>query len=107
MSISSKSYIIIIDSEIIAPGHRREFVDGLNATYKSFIFHLMVTVQLPGSKRFDTQMEVHTETQNTDVSLSQEFKKHLSNKQIKPGIIDNRKHKKGQVNKIGKSDSIM
>ena len=33
----------------------------------------MVTVQLPVSKRFDTQMAVHTAPQNIDVSLSQEF----------------------------------
>ena len=33
----------------------------------------MATVQLPGSKRFDAQMTVHTETQNTDVRLALEF----------------------------------
>ena len=35
----------------------------------------MTTVQLPVSKRLDTQVEVHTETQNTDVILTQEFQK--------------------------------
>ena len=48
----------------------------MNATYKIFIFNLMDTVQLPGSKLFDTQMVVHTATQNTDVIVSQEFQKH-------------------------------
>ena len=44
-----------------------------------FVLHMMTNVQLPGSKWFDTQMAVHTETQNTDVVLAQEFQKHLSN----------------------------
>ena len=37
----------------------------------------MASAQLPGSKRFDNQIEVHTATQNTDKSLAQEFQKHL------------------------------
>ena len=41
----------------------------MNATEKSFIFQLVATFQLPGSKCFDTHMAVHTATQNTDVSL--------------------------------------
>ena len=73
MSILSQSYNIIIDRGIGAPGHGREVIYGLKATEKRFIFHLMATVQLPGSKRFDTQMVVHTVTKNTDVSLEQEF----------------------------------
>ena len=40
---------------------------------------MMATVQLTGSKWFDNQIEVHIETQNTDVSLAKEFKKYLSN----------------------------
>ena len=36
---------------------------------------MMATVQLPGSERFDIQMAVHTATQNSDVSLAQEFQK--------------------------------
>ena len=53
-----------------APGQCREVTDGLNATYKRFIFYLKANVQLPGSGWFDTQMEFHTATQNTDVSLA-------------------------------------
>ena len=62
---------MIIDSDISAPEPRAEVVDGMNATAEKFIFHLMATVQLPGGKRFYTQMSVHTATQNTDVSLAQ------------------------------------
>ena len=49
----------MINCRISAPGHGREVADVLNATEKRFIFHLMATVKLPGSKRFDTQMAVH------------------------------------------------
>ena len=41
---------MIIDRGISVPGHLIEVVDGLNATEKGFIFHLMVPVQLPGTK---------------------------------------------------------
>ena len=62
---------------------------------------MVATVQLPGSKCFDTQITVHTVTQNTDVSLAQGFQKHLSNESRKHGIIDHGKHKRCQVNKSG------
>ena len=54
----------------------------------------MAIVKLPGSKCFDTKMEVHTSKQKTDTSLAQEHKKHLSNESHKHGIIDNGKQKK-------------
>ena len=66
----------IIDRVISEPGHGRYVLDGMNDTYKRFIFHLMATVQLPGSRYFDTQMAVQTTTQSTDLSLTQEFQKH-------------------------------
>ena len=53
----------------------------------------MDTVQIPGSQRFNTQMVVHTATQNTDMSLSQTFQKHLPNESLKHGIIYHVKHK--------------
>ena len=94
LSILSQSYYIIIDCGISALGHGIEFIDGINNTYKGFIFHLVVTVKLPGSELFDTYMTVHTATQNSDVSLAQEFQKHLSNVSHKHDILDNVKHKK-------------
>ena len=60
----------------------------MNATNKIPTFHLTATLQLPGSKRFDTKMGFHTETQDTDVSLALEFKNNLANKSRKHGIID-------------------
>ena len=51
-SILSQLYDIIIDRGISAPVKIRYFADGLNDTDKIFIFHMMATFQLPGSKRF-------------------------------------------------------
>ena len=68
-----KILYIIVYHRISAPGNIIEVVDNLNDTEKRIIFHLMGTMKLPRSKRFDTQMPVHTATQNADVSLAQEF----------------------------------
>ena len=62
----------------------------------------MVMLQLPGSKWFDTQMAVHTATQNTDVSLALESQKHLSNASRKHYNFDNGKHKKRSRKKSDK-----
>ena len=45
---------------------------------------------------------MHTPTKNTDVSLSQEFKKHLSNELRKNGIIDYGQQKM-LIKKIGQT----
>ena len=74
-----QAFNIIIDHGISSPGHDRKVLYGLNATYKRFILHMMYNVQLPGIERFDTQMVVKTATQNSNVSLTQELQKHLSN----------------------------
>ena len=65
---------MIIDQGISAPGHRKEVVDGLNAVDKRYINQLMSKVQLPGSVRFDSNIKMHTGTENKDVSLAQKFK---------------------------------
>ena len=57
----------------------------------------MATIQLTVSKKFVTKMVMHTSTYNADVSLAQEFQKHLYNALRKHDIIDHEKWKK--VNK--------
>ena len=47
ISVLSQSHSIIIDQGISAPGYGKEVVDGLNATYKWYIYKLMSNVQLP------------------------------------------------------------
>ena len=53
MSFLSQCHSIIIDLDISAPGHGKEFVDGINVIYKRYIYQLMSNVQLTGSKTFD------------------------------------------------------
>ena len=38
----------------------------------------MSNVQLPGSNRFDSQMQVHTGNQKNDVSLAKEFQHNMT-----------------------------
>ena len=70
MSVISQTYSIIIDRWISANGHGKEVVDGINADDKRYIYQLMSKVQLPGSIRFDSQIKIHTGTENKDVSLA-------------------------------------
>ena len=90
----SKTYSIIIDRGISAPGHGKEVVDGLNAVNKRYIYQLMSKVQLPGSVKFYSQIKMHTVTENKDVSLAKEFKDHLEEDHRKNGAIDQGKPRK-------------
>ena len=69
----SQCYSIIIDQGISAPEHDKEVVDGLNAVDKRYIYQLMSNVQLPGSKIFDSQMQMHTGNQKYEVILAKDF----------------------------------
>ena len=73
MSVMSQCYSIIIDRVISAPRHGKEGVDGINDVDKQYIYQLMSTVQLPGSKIFDSQIQMHTGTPKDDLSLAKEF----------------------------------
>ena len=94
MSVMSQCYSIITYRGISAPGHGKEVVDGLNSVDKSYIYQLMYKVQVPGSVRFDSQIKVHTGTENKNVSLAQEFKDHLEEKHRQNVAIDQGKFKK-------------
>ena len=54
MSVMSQCYSIILDQGIIAPGNEKEVVYGINAVDKCYIYQFMSTVQLTGSKIFDS-----------------------------------------------------
>ena len=51
----------------------------------------MSKVQLPGSVIFDSQIKMHTGTENKDVSLAKEFKGHLEGEHRQNDGIDQRK----------------
>ena len=70
MSVLSQRHSIIFDQGISAPGHGKEVVDGLNDIYKCYMYQLMSTVQLPGSKIFERQILIHSCTQKKDFSLA-------------------------------------
>ena len=71
MSRMSKCYSVIIDGVISAPGHGKEVIYELNSIDKRYIYQLMSNVQLPGSNRFDSHMQMHTGKQTYDLSLPQ------------------------------------
>ena len=54
----------------------------------------MSNVFLPGSNRFDSQIQMQSGNQNNDVSLAKEFQKHLTKEHRKNGVIDQVKYKK-------------
>ena len=54
MSVMYQCYSVIIYRGIIAPGHGKEVVDGINYVDKRYIYQLMSTIQLPVSNRFDS-----------------------------------------------------
>ena len=62
-------------------------VDGLNTVDKRYIYQLMYKVQLPRSVRFDSQIKIHTGTENKHVSLAKEFKDHLEGEHRQNGAI--------------------
>ena len=90
----SQTHSIIIDRGISAHGHGKEVVDGLNAVDKRYIYQLISKVQLPGSVRFDSQIKMHTGTENKYVSLSKEFRDHMEEEHRQNGVIDQGKSEK-------------
>ena len=73
----SQYYSVIIFHGISSPGHGKELVYGLNSIDKRYIYQLMPNVQLTGSKIFGSQIIMHSITQNMDINIAKEFKKHL------------------------------
>ena len=71
----SQCFPIIIDRGISAPGYVKEVVDGINSIEKRYIYQILSNVQLPGLKIFDSQILMHSCTQNNDVSLAKQFQK--------------------------------
>ena len=78
MSVMSQCYSVIIDRGISAPGHGKEVVNRLNAVHMRYIYLLMSTVQLPGSKLFHSQIKMHIDNHNNDASLAKEFQHYLT-----------------------------
>ena len=61
---------------------------------KRLIFHMISTVQMPGSGHIGSQIDMYNVTENKYVILAMDFQKHLSHESRKHGTIDHGKHKK-------------
>ena len=68
MSVLSQRHSIIFDWGISASGLGKEVVGGLNSIDKRYMYQLMSTVQLLGSKTFEKQILMHSYTPKNDVS---------------------------------------
>ena len=79
----------------------------LNDVDKRYIYQLIYKVQLPGSVRFDSQIKMHTGTENNDVSLAKEFKDHLESEHRQNCAIDQGKSRKRFVKRKWTEESIM
>ena len=64
-------YSVIIDRIRSTPENGKEVVDRINDVDKRYTYQLMITVQLPGSNRFYSEMQMHTGNQKDDVSLAE------------------------------------
>ena len=60
MSVLSQRHSIIFDWGISATGHGKEVVDVINYIYKRYMYQLMSTVQLLGSKTFGKQILMYS-----------------------------------------------
>ena len=94
MSVISHCYSVMINRSIIAPGHGKEVVYGINTIDKHYIYQLMYNVQLPGSNIFYSHILMQYSTQNNDVSPAKELQKHLYKEHLKYGVIGQVKFRK-------------
>ena len=90
----SHAYNIAVGCSIGAPVHGKDVVDDLNATEKRFLSMLMTTVKIPGAVTNDSQMVMLTSRSNTDISLSREIQKHISDPTHANQFIDHEKDRK-------------
>ena len=67
---------------------KKSHMDSMLLISAIYIYQLMSTVQLPGSNRFYSQMQIHTGNQNNDVIFSKEFQHHLKKEHQKISVFD-------------------
>ena len=90
----SHAYNNIINCSVVSPGHVKDFVDYLRATYKILLTMLMITVQLPGTTTNNSYMDMHTVMSNTCISLARVFQKNISYRTCAHRFIYHRKDRK-------------
>ena len=75
------------NSGVGSPPHDQGFVDGLNATGKSFLCILITTVHMPDVEVYDIRMKMYTSTLNEKICLASEYQKLLLNPSSKNGVM--------------------
>ena len=73
MPVLSQCWSILFYLDIIAPGHGKDVVDGINDIDKCYIYQFMSNNKLPGSKTFDSQIIMNSCTENNDFSLAKQL----------------------------------
>ena len=66
----SHAHEIIIDHGVVVPGHGKYSVVGPDANDKNYLSILMTTVQITNATKKNSQMVMHTSTENVDISLA-------------------------------------
>ena len=94
MSVLSQRHSIIFDRGISAPGHGKYLVDGINVIDNLYIYQLMSTVKLPGSKIFEKQIIMHSCTQKRMPVCLKSYKNIYIMMIRKHGVIDEGKDRK-------------
>ena len=107
LSILAHVYDIIINRSAGAPCHVQDIVDVLNFTDEQFIYILMKNLQVPGSKWYEDHVTIHTTTQKEDITLENDFRKHLPNIPTRIVLLIRESIKNMIVNRIGVIVSIM
>ena len=64
------THYIIIYRGVGSPGHGKDAVGGINATYKRYLSMLMKTVQMTNAATNNSQMVMYKSTENSDISLA-------------------------------------
>ena len=70
LSMLSHAHEIIIYRGVGVTGHGKYSVGGLDANDKNYLSILMKTVQIPNTTTKNSQMVMHTSTENADISLA-------------------------------------
>ena len=97
MSYLSKSYQIVLDSDVDKPGHGKDVVDGFNAVQKQYLATCLRIRSTPEKDKIDSKrMRVEAMTEKGEVSFAEECKR-LMDLRDEIGTKGNKKHAKREA----------
>jgi hypothetical protein len=86
LSVTTVAYGITIDRAVGAPGHRKDKVDGLNATDKRFLKELMAQTQTPEEDERGSIMSAAVMIEGNFTSITEECARLYSAKSRAQGV---------------------